>query len=131
MSFKDVLVALTTYPEPTPVSAVDDAIDVAAALGAKVSAIACEVKINVPGTLLGRRFLNVPAMIGDEAKRSATNAQQLLAAFQAAAEKRGMFQERILEHCLTSEVPELLVEYSRLRDLTIVSAARAGSVPHL
>ena len=120
MSFKDVLVALTTYPEPTPVSAVDDAIDVAAALGAKVSAIACEVKINVPGTLLGRRFLNVPAMIGDEAKRSATNAQQLLAAFQAAAEKRGMFQERILEHCLTSEVPELLVEYSRLRDLTIV-----------
>jgi nucleotide-binding universal stress UspA family protein len=78
------------------------------------------VKINVPGTLLGRRFLNVPAMIGDEAKKSATNAQQLLAAFQAAAEKRGVFQERILEHCLTSEVPELLVEYSRLRDLTIV-----------
>ena len=27
MSFKDVLIALTTYPEPTPVSAVDDAID--------------------------------------------------------------------------------------------------------
>jgi nucleotide-binding universal stress UspA family protein len=120
MSFKDVLVALTTYPEPTPVSAVDDAIDLAAALGAKISAIACEVKINVPGTLLGRRFLNVPAMIGDEAKKSATNAQQLVAAFQGAAEKRGVFQERILEHCLTSEVPELLVEYSRLRDLTIV-----------
>jgi hypothetical protein len=74
MSFKDVLVALTTYPEPTPVLAVDGAIDVAAALGAKVSAIACEVKINVPGTLLGRRFLNIPAMIGDEAKKSATNA---------------------------------------------------------
>ena len=56
MSFKDVLVALTTYPEPTPVSAVDDAIDVAAALGAKVSAIACEVKINVPGHLARSAF---------------------------------------------------------------------------
>jgi nucleotide-binding universal stress UspA family protein len=120
MSFRDVLVALTTYPQPTPVSAVDDAIDLAAALGAKVSAIACEVKINVPGSLLGRRFLNVPAMIADEAKKSATNAQQLLAAFQAAAEKSGVFQERIVERCLTSEVPEVLVEYSRLRDLTIV-----------
>jgi nucleotide-binding universal stress UspA family protein len=120
MSFRDVLVALTTYPQPTPVSAVDDAIDLAAALGAKVSAIACEVKINVPGSLLGRRFLNVPAMIADEAKKSATNAQQLLAAFQTAAEKSGVFQERILEQCLTSEVPEVLVEYSRLRDLTIV-----------
>jgi nucleotide-binding universal stress UspA family protein len=120
MSFKDVLIALTTYPQPTPASAVGDAVDLAAALGAKVSAIACEVKINVPGTMLGRRFLNVPGMIAGEAKKSATNAQQLLAAFQAAAEKSGVFQERILEHCLTSEVPEVLIEYSRLRDLTIV-----------
>ncbi|MGE5780260.1 MAG: universal stress protein [Hyphomicrobiales bacterium] len=120
MSFKDVLIALTTYPQPTPVSAVDDAIDLAAALGAKVSAIACEVKINVPGSLLDRRFLNVPAMISAELKKSATNAQQLLATFQDAAEKRGNFQEQVLEHCLTSEVPEVLVEYSRLRDLTIV-----------
>jgi nucleotide-binding universal stress UspA family protein len=120
MSFKDVLLALTTYPQPTPVSALDDAIDVAAALGAKISAIACEVKINVPGTLLGRHFLNVPSMIATEAKKSAANAQQLLAAFQAAAEKSGVFQERISEHCLTSEVPQVLIEYSRLRDLTIL-----------
>jgi nucleotide-binding universal stress UspA family protein len=115
-----VLLALTTYPQPTPLSALDDAIDVAVALGAKISAIACEVKINVPGTLLGRRFLNVPSMIATEAKKSAANAQRLLAAFQAAAEKSGVFQERISEHCLTSEVPQVLIEYSRLRDLTIL-----------
>jgi nucleotide-binding universal stress UspA family protein len=78
------------------------------------------VKINVQGSLLDRRFLNVPAMISAELKKSATNAQQLLATFQDAAEKRGNFQERVLEHCLTSEVPEVLIEYSRLRDLTIV-----------
>jgi nucleotide-binding universal stress UspA family protein len=120
MSFKDVLIALTTYPESTPVSAVDDAVDLAAALGAKISAIACEVKINAPGSLLARPFLNVPAMVATEGKKSATNAQQLLAAFQDAAEKRGIFQERISEQCLTSEVPEVLIEYSRLRDLTIV-----------
>ena len=120
MAFKDVLVALTTYPDPTPVSAVDDAIDLAAALGAKISAIACEVKIRAPGSPLGNYLMDIPAMVAAEVKKSAANAQQLLAAFQAAAEKRGVFQERILQHCLTSEVPELLVEYSRLRDLTIV-----------
>jgi nucleotide-binding universal stress UspA family protein len=121
MSFKDVLVALTTYPEPTPESAVDDAVDLAAALGAKVSAIACEVKVNVPGSVLGDYLLDIPAMVATEVKKeSATNAQQLLATFQDAAEKRGIFQERISEHCLTSEVPEVLIEYSRLRDLTIV-----------
>ena len=49
MAIKDVLLALTTYPEPTPVSAVDEAIDFAAAIGARISAIACEVKIRAPG----------------------------------------------------------------------------------
>jgi nucleotide-binding universal stress UspA family protein len=120
MSFKDVLVALTTYPEPTPVSAADDAIDLAAALGAKVSAIACEVKMRAPGSPLGNYLLDIPAMIAAEIKKSAANAQQLLAAFQEAAEKRGIFQDRISEQCLTSEVPDVFIEYARLRDLTIV-----------
>ena len=120
MSFKDVLVALTTYPEPTPVSAVDDAIDVAAALGAKVSAIACEAKIRAPGSPLGNYLLDIPAMVAAEIKKSAANAQQLVAAFQDAAEKRGIFQEGISEQCPTSEVPDVFIEYARLRDLTIV-----------
>ena len=120
MAFKDVLVALTTYPEPTPISAVDDSVDLTAALGAKISAIACEVKIRAPGSPLGNYLLDIPAMVAAEIKKSATNAQQLLAAFQDAAEKRGVFQERISEHCLTSEVPNVFIEYARLRDLTIV-----------
>jgi nucleotide-binding universal stress UspA family protein len=120
MSFKDVLVALTTYPESTPVSAVEDAVDVAAALAAKISAIACEVKISAPGSPLGNYLLDIPAIVATETKKSSTNAQQLLAAFQAAAEKRGVFQERISEQCLTSEVPDVFIEYARLRDLTIV-----------
>lgn len=44
----------------------------------------------------------------------------LLAAFEAAAQKFGVQREIILERCLTFEVPELLAEYARLRDLTIV-----------
>ena len=121
MSFKDVLVALTTYPEPTPVAAVDDAVDLAAAFGAKISAIVCEIKIkSPPGSLLADYLLHIPAMIAAETQKSASNAQQLLAAFQDAAEKREIFGERISEHCLISEVPDVFVEYARLRDLTIV-----------
>ena len=120
MAFKDVLLALTTYPEPTPVSAVDEAIDVAAAIGASISAIACEVKIRVPGDILGNALLDIPAIVAAERKKSSTNADALLMAFQDAAEKRGLFQERILEHCLTSDVPDVLTEYARLWDLTIV-----------
>ena len=48
MHFKDILLALTTYPEPTPISVLDDAVSLAVALGARISAIACEVKFQVP-----------------------------------------------------------------------------------
>jgi hypothetical protein len=37
MAFKDVLLALTSYPEPPPVSVVDRAVSVAAALGAHLA----------------------------------------------------------------------------------------------
>ena len=120
MEIKDILLALTTYPEATPVSAVDEAVAFAAAVGARISAIACEVKIQAPGNVLAGALLDVAALVAAEAKKSSTNAKVLLTAFQDAAEKRGVFQDRILEQCLTSEAPGVLVEYARLRDLTIV-----------
>jgi nucleotide-binding universal stress UspA family protein len=123
MLYKDVLFTLNTYPEPTPVSAVDDAVSLSLALGARISALACEVKIAVPGSVLGHALLNVPAMIAAEARKSATNAEKLLAAFQETAERNGVFQERLVEQCLTSEVPNVLIEHARLRDLTIIPVA--------
>src|SRR5689334_14010793 len=121
MAFKDLLLVLTTYPEPTAVSALDDAVAVAAALGGRLSAIACQVKVQVPGSVLGHAIGDVPGMIAAEAKKSATHAEKLLAAFEDGAERSGIFQERILETCLTFEVPSVLVDYARLRDLTLVS----------
>jgi nucleotide-binding universal stress UspA family protein len=120
MALKDVLLTLTTYPDPTPASAIDEAIDCAAVIGAKISAIACGVRVRAPGSLLADVLLDIPAMVAAEARKSSANAEALLVAFQDAAEKRGVFQERILEHCLVSEVPDVLIEYARLRDLTIV-----------
>jgi nucleotide-binding universal stress UspA family protein len=119
MAFRDILLVLATYPEPTPAAVVDEAIALAGALGARISAIACALEIRAPSNILADVLLDVPAMVAAEVKKSSTNAENLLAAFQDAAEKRGVFQDRILER-LTSEVPDLLVDYARLRDLTIV-----------
>jgi nucleotide-binding universal stress UspA family protein len=128
MAFKDVLLALTTYPEATPTSAVEEAVGIAVGLGAKISAIACEAAISAPGNILRGALLDIPAIIAAEAKKSAVNAQALLSAFQRAAEASGSFHERILERCLTSEVPDMLVEYARLRDLTIVPVPEGDHV---
>jgi nucleotide-binding universal stress UspA family protein len=120
LAIKDILLALTTWPEPTPVSAVEDAIAFAVALEARISAVACEVTMQPTGNKLTDVLFDIPAIDAAETKKSLTNAENLLVAFQDAAEKRGVFQDRILEECLTSEVPDLFIEYAKLRDITIV-----------
>ena len=93
-------------------------LSVAAALGAHLAALSCETRVQVPG-----HFISAPVVSGviaGEAAKSRKNAHELLAAFDAAAEKAGILHETIFEKCLTLEVPDLLVEYARLRDLTIL-----------
>src|SRR6476620_4528812 len=120
MAFKDILLALTSYPEPTPVSVVDDAVAVAAALGAHLAALSCETHVQIPGHFLAGSLANIPGIIAGETAKSQKNAQDLLAAFDTAAEKAGISHERIFEKCATIDMPDLLVDYARLRDLTIV-----------
>jgi nucleotide-binding universal stress UspA family protein len=125
MAFKDILVTLTSYPEPTPVRVAEDAVAIASALGAHLTAVACEVHVQIPGHFLSGTIANVPGIIAGEAEKSRKNARDLLAAFGAAAEKAGIQYETFLEKCPTFAVPELLVDYARLRDLTIVPVPEA------
>jgi nucleotide-binding universal stress UspA family protein len=120
MVLKDILLTLWSYPEPTPVPMVEAAAAWAAALGGKLSVITAEVEIRAPGTILPDTLLDIPAMVAAEEKKSANSARNLLAEFRRSANKRGVFQEQILEQCRASDVPALFAEYARLRDLTIV-----------
>jgi len=119
MAIKDVLLTLTTYPDPTPVSVVDRAVSFASALNAHIAAIACDVHVQIPGTFLS--FGTAGAIAAREAHRSHDSAQDLLAAFEAAAQRADLLHEIIHEKSVSYRVPERLVEYARLRDLTIVS----------
>ncbi|UGY02252.1 universal stress protein [Bradyrhizobium quebecense] len=119
MAIRDILLTLTSYPDPTPISVIDRAASFAYALDAHIAAISCEVHIEVPGSFIS--FGTVEAIAGGEAHRSHDSAKDLLAAFEAAAQKAGLLHETILEKSLSHRVSERLVEYARLRDLTIVS----------
>jgi len=119
VAIRDILLTLTSYPDPTPVSVVDRAVSFASALDAHIAAISCEVRIQVPGSFLS--FGVAGGIAAGEARRSRDDAQALLVAFEAAAQKAGVLHETIHEKSLTYRVPERLVEYARLRDLTVVS----------
>ena len=45
MAYKDLLLALASYPEPTPVAAIDQAVGIAGLLGARISAVTFELQI--------------------------------------------------------------------------------------
>lgn len=119
MAVRDILLTLTSYPEPTPVAVIDRAVSLASLLGAHIAAIACEVHVQVPGSFLSGAG-NLGGMIASEAHKSRHNAQDLLATFESTAQKSGVVHEIVLDRCLSSEVPDVLVEYARLRDLAIV-----------
>jgi nucleotide-binding universal stress UspA family protein len=119
MAIRDILLTLTSYPDPTPVAAIDRAVSFAASLGAHIAAISCELHVEVPGSLIS--FGMAGGIAAGESHRSRDTAEALLAAFDAAAQKAGVLHETIHEKSLTYRVPERLVEYARLRDLTIVS----------
>src|SRR6185437_6279746 len=125
MAIKDVLFTLTSYPKPTPVSVIEDAVSFASSLGAHIAALACEARVEIPGTFLSSSLVDVAGIAAGEARKSLKNAQDLLASFESAAEKAGLPHEKILERCVTYKVSDTFVEYSRLRDLTIISVSES------
>jgi len=130
MAFKDLLLTVATHGEPTTVSAVDTSVAFATAIGAKISAIAFEIKFQMPWSPFYKAFPEIPALATSEEKRSRENAESLLAAFKDSAKKAGVFQETFVEHCQISEVPETLVGHARLRDLTIVPVPEGDQLQH-
>ena len=82
MALRDVLLTLTSYPDPTPVSVVEDAVSFASSLGCHIAAIACETHVQVPGSFLSGSVANVGGIAASEAHKSLKNAQGLLAAFE-------------------------------------------------
>ena len=96
MAIRDVLLALTSYPEPTPVSVVENAVSFASSLGCHIAALACEVHVQVPGSFLSSSLVNVAGMAASEANKSRKAAEALLAAFDSIADKSGLSHERII-----------------------------------
>ena len=120
MALNDLLLTLASYPDPTPVTVIEDAVSVASVLGAHIAALTCEVHVEVPGHFISGSAFGLPGVIAGEVGKSRRHARDLIAAFDAAAAKSGVSSESIVEKCKSFEVAELLVEYARLRDLTIM-----------
>ena len=78
MSFKDVLVQLSSYPERTPAATLEQAVRIAEALGARLSALAFKIEIPNVGNVLANTLLDVSGMVAVERQKSAANVKLLI-----------------------------------------------------
>jgi nucleotide-binding universal stress UspA family protein len=126
MMIKDVLLPLTSYPTPTQKQAVENAVAMAESMGALVSAVAFEVDVQSPVGLYADP-VGVSGILAADRKKSAYNARDLLANFEASASARGIAHEHHLLHARLLEIPRLLVHEARFFDLAMVPMKEASA----
>ena len=124
MAYKDLLLPLVTYPEPPSALAIETAAAFAAAISAKITAISFAVDIVAPGNLLTDIFLNLPALVAAEEKKSSDYSEQLLASFRKAAEALAVFEGCKTERCLVADLRNAIAAHARLHDLTVLPVGK-------
>ncbi|WP_439496094.1 universal stress protein [Bosea sp. (in: a-proteobacteria)] len=120
MAFNDVMLQLSSYPEPTPVAAVEQAVDFAGALGASISALTFKIEIPNVGNVLANKLLDIPGMIAAERQKSVANARDLFGAFESMATKRGIVHQPIMVSCTTLQIPGIVTARARMHDVTMI-----------
>jgi nucleotide-binding universal stress UspA family protein len=119
MTIKDVLLPLTSYPNPTGTRAIENAVALAGNLGAHISAIAFEMDIQSPIGLYADP-LGVRGILAADRKKSAENARALVSTFAALAGKGGVSHDHTLVRCPPLEVPERVARTARFCDISLV-----------
>jgi len=120
MAFRDVLLQLRSYPYATPTGALDEAVQFSNLLGARISALTFNIRMSVPGNALANAVLDIPGVVATERGNSVRNARELIAAFDTAATNLDLVHDHMIESCTTGEIPDIVTDYARLHDLTLL-----------
>lgn len=118
---KDILIALKSYPDPTPRQAIEGSVTLARRLGAQISGAMCLVGIPNVSNFLADRLVGANEAIAEENRKSRTNAESLLQALEEEAGADLAGPPLVLD-CGHVIEPSKLAEHARLFDLTIVPA---------
>jgi nucleotide-binding universal stress UspA family protein len=118
MPIKDIFFPMISYPVPTLPLAVEKAIGLAVGLRAQISGSTFEINIRAPVGIYSD-LPEISEKLDVEAKKSAVNARDLVALFTDVAARQNAISEHSVEQCMPAELPSLLADHARLRDLTI------------
>lgn len=120
MAYRDLLLHIDSYPNPTPAEAIDESVALAASLGGKLSAIAVEIVIPLHSNRLADRLIGLTAIAREEEDKSRKACGEGLAHFTAKATDAGLFQDAVLGRTNLYDVAEHVTQRSRTRDLILL-----------
>jgi len=127
MPYKDILLHLESYPDPTPDLALDQGLALCAALGDQVTALAPQVTIPLKTNRMADFALKLGDMARSEEGRSRQNAVTLLDNFEAQAKSLGVFGGRLSPAAELFEIPELTARLARTRDICVIPYGRESA----
>jgi nucleotide-binding universal stress UspA family protein len=116
---KEILLPLTSYPVPTDKGAIASVVALADGLQALVRAIAFEADIVSPIGLYADP-VGVRGILAADRKKSADNAHELIAAFDAMARERGIAHEHRLLRAKPLEIAAFVADEARSCDIAAV-----------
>ncbi len=123
MAIKDILFPIIGHPEATPAGCAGQAVALAAALGAEVTALRVDAGIAVPANVLANALLDLPGMVNEARARAAAAAQARVDEFREALGGAPLLSTL---SCPEACLGELLVAHARVHDLTLLPLAGPG-----
>ena len=118
MAIKDIFLPLGGEPDAATIAAIDKCVAMAGNLGTRVTAMAVEHDSLVRPTIMISDDLENTATT--EVLRSVSNAHDLLTAFDTAATRFGVRNERWLLRFAAADIPANFAIWARLKDLSLV-----------
>jgi nucleotide-binding universal stress UspA family protein len=117
---KDILFHVDSYPDPTPVAAIDQAVRFAATLGSGITALAVQVDFKPPGNWLAERLVNLSAMCAQEEQKSLANCTAALAAFSEKAATERVTVSTLLAKSEPALLGDVVSFHARTRDICLI-----------
>jgi nucleotide-binding universal stress UspA family protein len=117
---KDILFHFDSYPDPTPVAAIDQAVRFAATLGSGITALAVQVDFKPPGNWLAERLVNLSAMCAQEEQKSLANCKAALAAFSEKAATERVTVSTLLAKSQPALLGDVVSFHARTRDVCLI-----------
>ncbi|MBS0296021.1 MAG: universal stress protein [Proteobacteria bacterium] len=114
------MLQIGSYPDPTPVAAIDAAVRFTKPLGARLSALAVQVRIPVRSNSVLARLMGVGEIVRDEEAKSLAACRAALDHFARATREAGIEAEGLIEEEVLEGVAGHIARRARTRDLCLV-----------